>query len=76
MSSKRSTSSKEPEKTPEKRTDKPGPEERQEPAAPATGRTFETDREGVHSATEGGIPDPSVQPGGGTVSDPIPGAPK
>lgn len=67
-----------------KRSDKPKPapepkpekEEREEKPAPSSGRTFETDRENVHSATEGGIPDPSVQPGGGTVTDPIPGAAK
>lgn len=71
MTSKRST------KEPEKRTEKPEPDPKEEqaaPPAPSSGRTFETDREGVHSATEGGIPDPSVQPGGGTVTDPIPGA--
>lgn len=89
MTSNRNRAKDEPEK-PEKRTDKPDrdaqeraarerkerEEEELEPVAPSSGRTFETDREGVHSATEGGIPDPSVQPGGGTVTDPIPGAPK
>lgn len=65
MSSKRKAPAE--KKEPEKRADKP------EQVPPSSGRTFETAREGVHSATEGGVPDPTVQPGGGTVSDPMPG---
>lgn len=32
--------------------------------------------EGAVSATEGGVPDPTIQPGTGTVTDPIPGQEK
>lgn len=29
----------------------------------------------LRAGTEGGVPDPSIQPGTGTVTDPMPGAP-
>lgn len=29
----------------------------------------------LRAGTEGGVPDPSIQPGTGTVTDPLPGAP-
>lgn len=29
----------------------------------------------LRAGTEGGVPDPSIQPGTGTVTDPVPGAP-
>jgi hypothetical protein len=29
----------------------------------------------LRAGTEGGVPDPSIQPGTGTVTDPIPGEP-
>ena len=54
-------------------------EEPQEPEAPQEAEekgAFETDTEGVYSATKGGVPDPTVQPGGGTTTDPMPDAPE
>lgn len=51
-------------------------EEPQEPQEeePQKEGPFETDTEGVYSATKGGMPDPTVQPGGGTTTDPMPDA--
>lgn len=62
--------------TPSAPASPPEGEEKEEPIQPpeGAGRGYETEREGVLSATEGGIPDPTVQPEGGTVTDPIPGA--
>lgn len=53
-----------------------GPKSVQEAAdAAAAERQRRIDAGELRAGTEGGVPDPSIQPGTGTVTDPIPGAP-